>query len=81
MTAPAFTAADASESDIILADTRLHFRTSVFKTTVMPGAVLNAANWLVRVNFDGTGFTGQTLTIAGSQIDVTDVTGNEADYL
>lgn len=81
MTSPAFTAADASESDIILADTRLHFRTSVFKTTVMPGAVLNAANWMVRVNFDGAGFTGQTLTIAISQLSVRDVTGYEEDYL
>lgn len=81
MTAPAFSAADAAETDIITADTRIHFRTTIFKTTVLPGAVLNAASFLVRVNLDGAGFTGQTLTVAVQQFDLRDVTGDEADYL
>lgn len=80
MIAPGLAAADAPETDIIAADTRIHFRSTLLKTTVLPGAVLNAAGWLVRVNLDGSGFTGQTLTLAISQVQVRDVTGEEADY-
>ena len=81
LVAAGFSASDTAETNIISQDTRIHFRTSLIKTTVMPGQELNTASFLLRVQLDGAGFTGATLTAAISQIAVRDVTGDEDLYI
>lgn len=69
---------DGAETDVIAEDMRLHIRSAVVR--LPPGAAITSgsATWRVQV---GATFSGPTLTMALSQINVLDVTGDEDSWL
>lgn len=78
MKADAAYSQDTSETDVIAEDMRLHLRTPVIKLT--SGSAVSAGDFTFGATVQNTFSAGPVLTLALSQINIVDVTGQEELY-